>query len=84
MGAVSVHRPVDGSYNSAAPVAVLHAYEKWPAEGSVQPPAIKTFPFESKVALWPMRASFISPVLVQLCLAGSNNSAEGVTVVQER
>src|ERR1017187_3097451 len=60
---VDVQRPVDGLYSSAVVPVTL------------SPPATRTSPFWSNVAVWPVRAYAMLPVKVHLPVAGLYNSA---------
>src|SRR5215472_11556466 len=68
---VALNVLVDGSYSSALERAV--ARESFPL--GVYPPAIRTFPSGSKVAVCPARAVIIVPVRANLPVSGSYNSA---------
>src|SRR5437764_163130 len=61
---------VPGSYSRA----VLTAGKSDPTAAQ-QPPATRTWPLGSSVAVWPMRAVAMLPVTVHVPLAGSYSSA---------
>jgi hypothetical protein len=58
---VLFHVPLAGSYNSALSVG--------------QPPAARTFPLGSSVAVWKLRATLRLPVTLHVSVAESYNSA---------
>src|SRR5207249_2899565 len=66
MLAVPDHVPVTESYNSAVAVGVQEA---------VSPPATRTLPSGSSMALWESRGVVIAPVVTHWPVLGSYNSA---------
>jgi hypothetical protein len=74
IGSVATNVFVDGSYTSA--LASVELPEPFTLES---PPAIKTFPSGSRVAVWLKRDVVISPVAVKVPVAGSYSSAVAET-----
>src|SRR5262249_22366160 len=68
---VGVNVPAPGSYSSAE---VRTAGQGEQLTG-LRPPAIRTFPFPSRTAMWLLRATAMLPVGAKVPIAGSYNSA---------
>ena len=71
MDPVELNEPVAGSYSSADA-----SCPRW--RSVTRPPAIRTLPLASKVAVWLLEGAVIDPVAVNESVLGSYSSADAI------